>query len=405
MYKKFVYVLTVAFLAVAVAGIFGCTTTTSSSTTKDPGRLASTPEVTTVLTPSYSGGTVTLSMGSIIVSGSVVTLTSDMMKIFIGTTPSDITSWDSVTYTISTTTSQPIDIVFVLDNTGSMASRIQTVKDSISAFAASLEADGVDARFAGVVFGDYSSTKSNMGSYSKEYESLDFDNTTSSEAVVSNVLPLVNAGQLDSWLDSITGYSGNDGAENPLDGVMDAYRNFSWRSTAQKIIIVVTDIYAHQVNATTPSANYPSGVTTYSPISSFSITDCINELRENATVHVISPLYTSTRTDGHADVRDLADGLGEGKTTAVTNTGGKWIVLPTSGDIDFNELGITTYITSGTLVTLSYSIASGSTVYVHVLIDYNLDGTYDTEWYGTLTASSASATGAGDGLVNPTSEN
>ncbi|MFH2033430.1 MAG: hypothetical protein ABIJ26_01820, partial [Candidatus Margulisiibacteriota bacterium] len=190
-----------------------------------------------------------------------------------------------------------------------------------------------------------------------------------------------------------------------LDGVMDAYRNFSWRSTAQKIIIVVTDIYAHQVNATTPSANYPSGVTTYSPISSFSITDCINELRENATVHVISPLYTSTRTDGHADVRDLADGLGEGKTTAVTNTGGKWIVLPTSGDIDFNELGITTYITSGTLVTLSYSIASGSTVYVHVLIDYNLDGTYDTEWYGTLTASSASATGAGDGLVNPTSEN
>lgn len=89
----------------------------------------------------------------------------------------------------------------------------------------------------------------------------------------------------------------------------------------------------------------------------------------------------------------------------MTNTGGKWIVLPTSGDIDFNELGITTYITSGTLVTLSYSIASGSTVYVHVLIDYNLDGTYDTEWYGTLTASSASATGAGDGLVNPTSEN
>ena len=188
MYKKFIYVLTVALLAVAVAGIFGCTTNTSSSTTKDPGRLASTPEVTTVLTPSYSGGTVTLSMGSIIVSGSVVTLTSDMMKIFIGTTPSDITSWDSVTYTITTTTSQPIDIVFVLDNTGSMASRIQTVKDSISAFAASLEADGVDARFAGVVFGDYSSAKTNTGSYKKEYEALDFDNVTH-EAFLSRLTP------------------------------------------------------------------------------------------------------------------------------------------------------------------------------------------------------------------------
>ena len=376
---------------VLVAGLYGCTTTTTS-TTKDPGRLT-TSEVTVTLTPSYSDGAITLNLSSVIISGDAVTLTEDMMDIFAGDDASEITDWDSISFTIiDTSTSQtPVDLCFILDNTGSMAGRIEAVKTTISSFAASLEAAGVDVQFAACAFGDYTTTKATMGAQPVEFAAIDFDTSTSTMTAITAV---TTAGALADWLDGLSGWYGYDGPENPLDPIMFAYNNFSWRTGAQKIFVVVTDIECHQTNYTGLASyeyvNYPSSDTSKSPISSYYIPGIVSDISGHAVVHVVSYDYISD-VFPYGDTRDLADGQGSGRATdeAVANTGGKWIELPSAGDIDFTALGVSEYITSGRRLRFDYTLGAGETIYVHVLIDWNLDGVWDAEWWGTLVGTSS----------------
>ena len=268
--KKLLSICLIGLMAcfVVAALVVGCGTVASSggSTLTDPGRITS-PEVTVSLNPSYASGAVTLNLSSIIVSDEAIDLTEGMFKVFAGTNPGALTSWDSITFTFIDTTSEhtPVDVAFILDNTGSMASRINTVKNSISVFAATLEAADLDVRFAGCAFGDYSTEKATMGAYSKEFAAIDFDTTTATSTASSVITTSVTtSGALAEWLDSFSLYSGHDGAENPLDSVMYAYNNFAWRAGAQKVFIVVTDIYCHQTNWTGDSTcdyvNYPNGI-------------------------------------------------------------------------------------------------------------------------------------------------
>ena len=67
---------------------------------------------------------------------------------------------DETTYTpvedptISPASEQPIDLAVILDNTTSMGPAILGLKNSITSFAASLEAAGIDIKFGLVTFGD-----------------------------------------------------------------------------------------------------------------------------------------------------------------------------------------------------------------------------------------------------------
>ncbi|MFA4906146.1 MAG: vWA domain-containing protein [Candidatus Margulisiibacteriota bacterium] len=372
-------------LSVGVS-IVGCAKLASTFTsTKDPGRLTS-PEGTVSAVATYSGGKVTVNLSSLIISGEVKTLDKDRLKVFSSitapTTSVPITGWDSLDFSFveSSTERLPADVVFILDNTGSMSSRIVAVKNSIAGFAATLEAAGMDVAFGAIAFGDYSKTKSAMAGQPVEFSSLDIDGTTTTDASATST---TNATTLATWLNALSGFNGYDGPENPLDALKYAYSHFHWRSGSQKIFVLITDIECHM--NIPDSGNYPSGDTTKSPISENNIPDMVSTLSGKATVHVVSYDYTSATTP-EGDTRDLADGRGGGKTTAeaVANTGGKWIELPASGNIDLNTLGISAYVTSGKLVRFDYSLSSGSTIYIHVLIDYNLDGVYDAEWYGTL---------------------
>ena len=122
--------------------------------------------------------------------------------------------------------------------------------------------------------------------------------------------------------------------ENPLDAIMYAWNNFSWSSDNDRIIIVITDIYAHQSTDTSEGSCPGDNRCTISGEA------VINELSGNGIIYAISPDFTSILDDGFLDVRRLADGLGEGRTTPLSNTGGKWYEYTNIPAVDLVSIGL-----------------------------------------------------------------
>lgn len=114
----------------------------------------------------------------------------------------------------------PVDIVFVLDTTASMAWAIDGVQKGIEAFLDGLELSGIDARVGGIEFGDEVRTHTPLGS----------------------------AAQLRAWLDKMSAVGGGDGPENPLDAMEEAWSTFDFRPGALRYFIVVTDTGLHELS-------------------------------------------------------------------------------------------------------------------------------------------------------------
>lgn len=372
--KKNILLSLLAVSIVSIAALTGCNNVIN--VTLAPA-MVTTPEAVVSGSATLSGSTVTLNLSSIIVSGEALTgLTSSRFKAYVGT-GTDVTKYTEVTPSVTSTTSSKIDMVFILDRTGSMYGTITGCKNSINAFAATLEAAGADVKFGVVAFGDTDSERMDIA------------------------LPST-AAQVQTFLATVTASGGGDGPENPLDSLMYAFNSYTWRSGAQKVFIILTDATAHQ----------SGDGTTYCTTT---LADVQSALSGKAVVYSVSPTEDSNSypSPGYspktADVRWLADGYGwfGGVTTATygtrrgsdeagrvyVGTGGKWVGLPASGNVDLTTLGISTAITSGYTMTFTYSF-SGSTLYIHVLVDKNGDGTWDIDGLLTLSLSSSGATGA-----------
>ena len=171
---------------------------------------------------------------------------------------------------------------------------------------------------------------------------------------------------------------------------MYAYNGFTWRTDAQKVFVTIIDTSCHQ-------AGDSSSFTTWE------VSSVESALSGNASVYVVSPKldsYGSTGPDGYAntgDVRWLADGYGwfsgvasatYGTTRPYTGTGGKWVELPTSGDIDLTTLGIATTVTKGYILEFSKPTSS-STFWIYVQVDTDGDGIFDSDGlltFGLITA-------------------
>jgi hypothetical protein len=370
--KKSIIFAFFAALLITVVSLTGCSVVssiaevlkgTTTATGTDSGRVTS-PEAVLSGTVSKSGDTVTINLNSVIVSGEAVDFPEatigDRWKVFVGTTAGDYGSYLPVAADIYTSSADKIDMVFVLDNTGSMAGRIASVKDSISSFTASIEAAGWNVNFGVVAFGD---------------------NETEQDVLA---LP-ANSSQVATWLDELAGVGGGDIPENPLDSILYAYNNFTWRSDSRKVFVVIMDTSAHQ-NVAADTGYNNDCTTTLASVEAL--------LGGNATVYSVSPKFSSgSAPDGYAgtaDIRWLSDGYGwfsgvttttYGVTRPYSGTGGKWIELPASGDINLNELGISTAVTLGYNLRFTYS---GSTLYVHVLVDTNGDGIWDSDGLFTI---------------------
>ncbi|MBN1483609.1 MAG: VWA domain-containing protein [Chloroflexia bacterium] len=114
--------------------------------------------------------------------------------------------------------SRPVDIVFVLDTTGSMGNYIEGIKDTAIAFAQTLENRNRDYRLALVTFGD---------AVRQSYSFTD------------------RVDQFSEWMESQIADGGDDNPENPLAAMQEA-AGFSFRSSAQRVFILITDAPAHQ---------------------------------------------------------------------------------------------------------------------------------------------------------------
>ncbi len=115
---------------------------------------------------------------------------------------------------------QNLDLVFVLDVTGSMGGTIEAVKNNIIEFADSLRLKRVDYRMAMVTFLD----------------------------AVENVYPFTtDVSQFKQWVSEQSAHAGGDGPENSLDALVRA-GDLPMRPDAKRVFIWITDINYHEAD-------------------------------------------------------------------------------------------------------------------------------------------------------------
>jgi outer membrane protein OmpA-like peptidoglycan-associated protein/Mg-chelatase subunit ChlD len=119
---------------------------------------------------------------------------------------------------ISASNSIPIDIAFIIDQTGSMRQEVNEVKTNIAEFTQRLAAKGVDYRLALITFSDRIERRYNF---------------------TEDVNTFIN------WIDELRIGGGGDDNENALEGLAEA-TNLKFRPIAQKLFILITDAMFHQ---------------------------------------------------------------------------------------------------------------------------------------------------------------
>ena len=125
----------------------------------------------------------------------------------------------------TTTANNKYDIVFLLDDTGSMGSYWTNVKNNINTFATSLESRGIDFQLGLVAYGDINDS-----------EIKKFEFTTDANTFVENV-------------NSVSIYGGGDTPESGLEALESAL-TMNFREDAKKEFIVVTDADYHNSGET-----------------------------------------------------------------------------------------------------------------------------------------------------------
>ncbi|MBE0643090.1 MAG: OmpA family protein [Bacteroidetes bacterium] len=119
---------------------------------------------------------------------------------------------------ISASNSFPVDIAFIIDQTGSMSQEVYEVKANIIEFTQRLASRGVDYRLALLTFSDRI----------ERYKDFTEDVKT-----------------FIGWIDGLKIGGGMDDNENALEGLFEA-TSFKFRQSAQRIFILITDAMFHQ---------------------------------------------------------------------------------------------------------------------------------------------------------------
>lgn len=114
----------------------------------------------------------------------------------------------------------PVDFVFVIDQTGSMRTQIDGVKQNIDDFTSKLAAKGIDYRLGLISFDDNVASRHWMTDDIEEFK---------------------------RWIDAIETQGGGDKAENALEGLR-AATGMNFRSSANRVAVLVTDAPFHRYN-------------------------------------------------------------------------------------------------------------------------------------------------------------
>jgi len=120
----------------------------------------------------------------------------------------------------------PVDVVFVMDTSGSMGATIAGVRDNVTGFASALADSGYGYRFGATTFGDGTNT-------------WDFDTVASG----FNMTPDVAIFQAQVAATGV--YGGGDTPETQIDGIYDAATLYDWAPGTLGVIIMFTDAGFH----------------------------------------------------------------------------------------------------------------------------------------------------------------
>ncbi len=143
-------------------------------------------------------------------------------------------AWDTVQASISLGHSrlncffgmQQIDIVFVLDTTGSMSSELREITENLMDFVTDLEESEFDYHLGGVTFGDGENI-------------WDFDPGTPGNQMTDD------AETMRDQLATTGATGGGDGPETSLDAMAMAIEDYEWRPEATHVLLMVTDATYH----------------------------------------------------------------------------------------------------------------------------------------------------------------
>jgi len=192
------------------------------------------------------------------------------------------------------------DVVFVFDTTGSMSSALNSVQSSIIEFADFLGKSGLDVQLGAVTFGDAFDTKAagstRIGTGSTTPPAFD-----SNERQV--FAPTTDFTKFKQFISEEIASGGGDGPENAVGALQFAFDKTPWRTGAQRVLIVVTDVESH--NGSSYSEANISG-RWIPPMAA----DLITKLKGKAVVHVVSPVLSNPGI--HTDMKIFAGTAGTG---------------------------------------------------------------------------------------------
>ena len=240
------------------------------------------------------------------------------------------------------------DIAFVFDTTRSMGSALRSVQDSIIEFVDFLDERGLDVRVGAITFGDAFDTQAEGGTRGTSISGWTppgFDTSERPSFPLSN-----DYAAFRTFIEGDSPRGGGDSAENAVGALEFAYDELEWRAGAQKILIVIMDIYSHNDETFT----FTGGEDWMPP----NPDDLLARLRGDAIVHVVSPDYSGGVPGSFTDMAMFA---------GVGGTGGvffPWV----RGDFDLTELPIAEAAAGGYIVTFR-GTRSGTTHTVRVVID------------------------------------
>lgn len=143
------------------------------------------------------------------------TLSADNLFVYENGVPKKVLSVEK----IPAAENVPVDFVILLDITGTMQPKINSVKSNISSFTQNLVKRGIDYRLGLILFTDdiekvYNPTK--------------------------NVLDFLG------WVNPIRAKGGGDEKENALEAIEAACKQVKWRNEANRVAVLITDAPYHQ---------------------------------------------------------------------------------------------------------------------------------------------------------------
>lgn len=176
-----------------------------------------------------------------------------------------------------------IDMIFVVDITGSMGSAIASVSSNLSSFAEYLKARGYSLNFGLVKYDDVNPSEGYGRGSAVGVKTVNFN----SGEFTGNVDEFVEA------LDALEVAGGGDFPESGLEGVMRALE-YSFRPGAQRSIIAISDATVHKKE--TGKSDY-------------TLESVLSGLRENnVKLSAVTSLAENSSYSGEDDWRVLADG-------------------------------------------------------------------------------------------------